>query len=92
MGRAANCGASAVAVLGVVQFLDKVVVPDGATTVGCAMLGSTLDTCYFPVRLLEDFFYDFLREGVDSAPELDSRPGGISSTTAVACTILVLLV
>ena len=37
---------SAVAVLvAVVQFLDKVVVPVGATTVGRAMLGSTMDTC-----------------------------------------------
>ena len=31
--------------LGVVQFLDKVVVPVGATTGGRAMLGSTVDTC-----------------------------------------------
>ena len=39
------CGVSAVAVaLGVVQFLDKVVVPVGATTGGRAMLGSTVDT------------------------------------------------
>ena len=30
--------------LGVVQFLDKVVVPVGATIWGCAMLGSTMDT------------------------------------------------
>ena len=37
---------SAVAVLvAAVQFLDKVVVPVGATTVGRAMLGSTMDTC-----------------------------------------------
>ena len=42
--------------------------------------------------------YDFLLEWVDSAPELDSRPAllplvaGTSSTTAVACSILVLLV
>ena len=94
LGRTGNCGDSAVAVLGVLQFLDKVVVPAGATTVGRALLGSTLDTCYFPGR----FFgkkYDFLREGVDSAPELDSRLAflaGTSSTTAVACTFLVLLV
>ena len=32
-------------VLGVVQFLDKVVVPVGATTEARAMLGSTMDTC-----------------------------------------------
>ena len=46
LGCAENCGASAVALLvGVVQFLDKVVVPVGATT-GCrAMLGSNMDTC-----------------------------------------------
>ena len=56
MGRAENCGVSAVAVLvGVVQFLDKVVVPGGATTVGRAMLGSTLDTWYFSERLMEHF-------------------------------------
>ena len=42
LGRAENCGVSAVAVLGFVQFLDKVVVPVGATTVGRAMLGSTM--------------------------------------------------
>ena len=42
VGRAENCGVSAAAVvLGVVQFLDKVVVPVGATTGGRAMLGST---------------------------------------------------
>ena len=37
-------------------------------------------------------FDDFLHEGVDSAPELDPRPAGTSSTTAVACSLLVLLV
>ena len=40
-------------------------------------------------------FDDFLREGVDSAPELDSRPARLartSSITAVACSVLVLLV
>ena len=46
VGCAENCGASAVAMLvGVLQFLDKVVVPVGATTGGRAMLGSTMDTC-----------------------------------------------
>ena len=37
--------AFAVAVLGVVQFLDKVAVPVGATTGGRAMLGSAMATC-----------------------------------------------
>ena len=76
LGRAENCGVSAVAVLvGVVQFLDKVVVAVGATTVGCAMLGSTMDTCYASSRVaVGRVVYDFLHEGVDSAPELDSRP------------------
>ena len=46
MGRAENCGVSAAAVvLGLVQILDKVVVPIDATTLGRAMLGSTVDTC-----------------------------------------------
>ena len=46
----------AVAVLvGVVQFLDKVVVLVGTTAAGRAMLGSTMDTCYYPGRLLEEF-------------------------------------
>ena len=54
--RAENCGVSAVAVLvGVVQLLDNVVVSVSATTVGRAMLGSTLDTCYYPGWLLEYF-------------------------------------
>ena len=45
LGRAENCGVAAVAVLvGVVQFLDKVV-PAGAMTGGRAMLGSTMVTC-----------------------------------------------
>ena len=49
-------------------------------------------------RWLWGEFRDFLLEGVDSAPELDSRPAllpkvaGTSSTTAVACSMLVLLV
>ena len=34
VGSCRNCGVSAVAVLGVVQFLDKVVVPVGAMTGG----------------------------------------------------------
>ena len=56
MGRAENCGVSAVAVLvGVDQFLDKVVVSVGATTRGRAMFGSTMDTCIYPVWLLEVF-------------------------------------
>ena len=43
---AQKTGVSAVAVLvGVVQFLDKVVVPVGATIGGRAMLGSTMETC-----------------------------------------------
>ena len=37
--------------VGVVQFLDKVVVPVGATTGGRAMLGSMLDTCYASSRV-----------------------------------------
>ena len=81
-------------IFGCRPVLDKVVVPLGATTVSRAMLGSTFDTCYFPGRLLAEFS-DFLREGVDSALELDSRlafVAGTSSTTAVACTFLVLMV
>ena len=43
VGRAGNCGVSAVAVLGVVQFLDKVVVPVGAMTGEVAQcFGSTM--------------------------------------------------
>ena len=97
LGRAENCGVSAVAVfVGVVQFLDKVVVPPGATIVGRAMLGSTMDTCSASSRVaFGRIFYDFPDEGVDSAPELDSRPAllaGTSSTTAMVCSLLVLLV
>ena len=88
---AENDGGSAVAVLlGVVQFLDKIVaVPVGATTGGRATLRSTVDTCW----LLEEF-HEFLREGVDWAPEVDSRPTlpRTSSTTAVACFARVFLV
>ena len=53
LGCAENSGVSAVAVLvGVVQLLDKVVVPVGATTVGRAMLGSTMDTCSASSRVV----------------------------------------
>ena len=41
--------------VGVVQFLDKFFVPLGATIVGRAMLGSTMDTCCYPGWLSEDF-------------------------------------
>ena len=52
LGPAENCGVSAVAVLvGVVQFLDKVVVPAGAMIGVRAMLGSTIDTCYASSRV-----------------------------------------
>ena len=59
---------SAVAVLvGVVQFLDKVVVPVGATTLGRAMHGSTMDTCLY---IIQGGFWKklrfFLHEGVGS--------------------------
>ena len=46
---------------------------------------------HHPGWLLEEF-HDFLHEGVDSAPEHDSRPAllaGTSSTTAMACSLLV---
>ena len=57
LARSENCGVSAVAVLvGVVQFLDKVVVPVGATTVCRAMLGTTMDTCYYPGWFFGRFF------------------------------------
>ena len=74
---AQNCGVSAVAVLvGVVQFLDMVVVPVFATTVGCAMLGSTIDICYASSRwLLEVFFFDFLHEGLSRLLRSTLRPG-----------------
>ena len=77
LGRADNCGVSAIAVLvAAVQFLDKVVVPVGATTVGRAMVGLTMDTCSASSRVaFGRIFFDFLLAGVDSAPELDSRPG-----------------
>ena len=70
---AETCGGSAVAALvGVVQFSDKVVVSVGATTGGRAMLGLTVSTCSASVLgwLLEEF-HDFLREGVRSDPEVD---------------------
>ena len=64
---------------------------------GRAMLGSTMDTCYASFWVAFGRIYDFLREGADSAPELDSRPAllpvaGTLLTTVVACSILVLLV
>ena len=56
LGRAENCGVSAVAVLvGVVQFLDKVAVPVGTTSGDRPKLGSSMDTCYSPGWLLEEF-------------------------------------
>ena len=66
---------SAVAVLvGVVQFLDKVVVPVGATIgVAQCLVRRWIHVVHHPGRLLE-LFYDFLHEGVGSAFELDSRP------------------
>ena len=70
-------------------------VPDSGR--GRAMLGSTVSTCSASVLgwFLEEF-HDFLREGVDSDPEVDSRRFSLlprsSSTTAVVCILLVLLV
>ena len=60
LGRAENCGVSTVAVLvAAVQFLDKVVVPVGATTVGRAVLGSSVDTCSASSRVAFGFFLIF---------------------------------
>ena len=75
VGRAENCGVSAVAVvLGVVQFLDKVVVPVGATS-GSAQCLVRLWIHMF--RFIQGGFwknfYDFPRERVDSDPEVNSR-------------------
>ena len=38
------------------------------------------------------FFYVFPRDGVDSAPELDSRPALLGGTSSMACSLLVFLV
>ena len=59
----------------------------------CAMLGSTVDTCSASSRVaFGRIFHDFLHEGVDSAPEVNSRRFSpkmkwprSSSTTSVAC-------
>ena len=76
LGRAVNCGVSAVAVLGVVQFLDKVVVPVGATTGGRAMLGSTMDTCYGSSRVaFGRFFMIFYMIGWTRLLRFILRPG-----------------
>ena len=48
--------------------------------------------CVSSRKTLGRISHHFPLEGVDSAPELDSRPAGTSSTTAVACSLLVLLV
>ena len=74
VGRAENCGVSAAAVvLGVVQFLDKVVMPVGATTGGAQCLVRLwIHVLLHPGWLLEKHF-DFLRDWVNSAPEVDSR-------------------
>ena len=65
VGRAENCGVSTVAVvLGVVQFLDKVVVPVGATTGGAQCLVRLwIHVLLHPGWLLEDFFTIFLVTG-----------------------------
>ena len=91
LGRAENCGVSAVAVfVGVVQFLDKVVVPPGATTVGRAMLGSTMDTCSASSRVaFGRIFTIFQMKGLT---RLLRSILVLSSTQAVACSLLVLLV
>ena len=71
VGRAENCGVSAVAVVwGVVQFLDKVVVPVGATTGGAQCLVRLwIHVLCHPGWLLDEF-YDFLRDWEDSSPEV----------------------
>ena len=74
VGRAENCGVSAVAVvLGVVQFLDKVVVPVGATTGSAQYLVRLWIHAPFYQGGLWKNLYDFLREGVDSDPVVNSR-------------------
>ena len=57
VGRAENCGVSAVAVvLGVVQFLDKVVVPVGATSGSAQCLVRLwIHVPLYPGWLLEEF-------------------------------------
>ena len=59
VGRAENCGVSAVAeVLGVVQFLDKVVVPVAATTGSAQCLVRLwIHVLLYPGWLLEEFFF-----------------------------------
>ena len=58
--------------LGVVQFLDKVVVPVGATTGGAhCLVRLWIHVLLHPGWLLD--FFDSLRDWVDSAPEVDSR-------------------
>ena len=66
---------SAVAVLlAAVQFLDKVVVPVGATTVGRAMLGSTMDTCSSSSRVAYGRICTIFYMKVWTLdPEVDSR-------------------
>ena len=65
---------------------------------GRAMLWSTVDTYSASARATFGRIPGFLREWVDSALEVDSRPALLSSwprtssTTAVACFLLVLLV
>ena len=74
VGRAENCGVSAVAVvLGVVQFLDKVVVPVGATTGSAQCLVRLWIHAPLYQGGLWKNLYDFLHEGVDSDPEVNSR-------------------
>ena len=83
-------------VLGMV--LDApVVVQQQVPWLGRAMLGSTMDTCYAPSWVAFGRIFDFLHEGVDSAPELDSRPALLLSGRHIAdngsaWSILVLLV
>ena len=92
---AENCGVYAVAVLvGVVQFPDKVV---ARWCNDCRSRNAWYDYGYMlsPRVAFGRIFTFFPRDGVDSAPELDSRPAllaGTSSTTAVACSLMVLLV
>ena len=59
--------------LGVVQFLDKVVVLVCATTEGAQCLVRLCILAPFYQGGLWKNLYDFLREGVDSDPEVNSR-------------------